>query len=95
MLCRYCRIPLEVYAHIEYLPSTGSSDFVFPLRSITLAAGATQQRLVVQLTNDVIVEDTETFSVRISVFDEDTRVQPDTTTVFIEDDDSEHTMYST
>ncbi len=55
---------------------------------INLGPGETQRLLTVSLTDDQILEDTETFSVRISVADEDTGVDPDTATVSILNDDS-------
>lgn len=60
------------------------------MRSITLDPGATQESLVVEITDDRILENVETFSVGISVLDEDTRVQPNTTVVSIQDDDSKY-----
>ncbi len=55
---------------------------------VNLGPGETQKLLTVTLINDQILENTEMFAVRISVLDEDTRVNPDTTTISILDDDS-------
>ena len=69
--------------------SCTGEDFTIPDQSINLSPGTTQQQLTIPITNDQILENTETFSITISVLDKGTTVQPNSTTISIEDDDSE------
>ena len=84
-----CPIFQNVYIHMYSIPSCTGEDFTIPDQSISLSPGTTQQRLTIPITNDQILENMETFSITISVLDKGTTVQPNSTTISIEDDDSE------
>ena len=66
---------------------SGMTDFI-PLQTTLTASSAGSQTVSIQLTNDNVLEDQESFTVQLYSTDPRVSFQQDRATVFINDDDS-------
>ena len=59
---------------------------------LTFNAGSTNQTVMISITGDTVVESTESFTVSLTTGDSAITLNPSTTTVTIQDDDSKLCM---
>ena len=72
---------------LSFLPPA-SSDYTTVSMDLTFNAGTTNQTVMIPITGDTVVESTESFTVSLTTGDSAVTLNPSTTTVTTEDDDS-------
>ena len=85
LIHRHCTCVIHV---LSFLPPA-SSDYTTVSMDLTFNAGNTNQTVMIPITGDTMVESTESFTVSLVSADSAVILNSSTTTVTIEDDDSE------
>ena len=85
----------ESYVVLHILPfiPPASSDYTTVSMDLTFNAGSTNQTVMIPITGDTVVESTESFTVSLTTGDSAVTLNPSTTTITIEDDDSKCGTY--
>ena len=86
--CVYTDIVHVSFMFYHFLPPA-SSDYTTVSMELTFNAGTTNQTVMIPITGDTVEEGTESFTVSLVSADSAVILNPSTTTVTIEDDDSE------
>ena len=81
---KHCACVIHV---LLFLPPA-SSDYTTVTMDLTFNAGTTNQTVMISITGDTVVESTESFTVSLTTGDSAVTLNPSTTTVTTEDDDS-------
>ena len=82
---RHC-VVLHVLSFLPPAPS----DYTSVTMELTFNAGNTNQTVMIPIVGDNVVENTESFIVSLTTGDSAVNLNPQTTTVTIQDDDSKH-----
>ena len=77
-----------VVLHILSFLPPASSDYTTVSMDLTFNAGITNQTVMIPILGDTVVESTESFTVSLTTGDSAITLNPSTTTVTIEDNDS-------
>ena len=78
---------------LSFLPPA-SSDYTTESVDLTFNAGSTNQTVMIPITGDTVVESTKSFTVSLTTGDGTVMLNPRTTTVTIQDDDSEFLVHT-
>ena len=84
LIHRHCTRVIHV---LSFLPPA-SSDYTTVSMDLTFNAGSTNQTVMIPITGDTVVESTESFTVSLTTGGSAVTLNPSTTTVTIEDNDS-------
>ena len=84
LIHRHCKCVIHV---LSFLPPA-SSDYTTVSMDLTFNAGTTNQTVMIPIADDTVVESTESFTVSLMSVDSVVTLNPSTTSVTIQDDDS-------